>query len=88
MLQTIFKLLDIDFFNTKTNQSQYNQEVKDVDNIGKIIKTLPKAKKFKNLAKSKKSEFAKATDKVFRTDFLTPKAKTVFYTYKRVLSKY
>lgn len=42
-----------------------------------MIKTLLKAKKSKNLAKSKKPEFVKAT--ISETDFLIPKAKMALF---------
>lgn len=43
-----------------------------------MIKTLPKAKKFKNLAKSKKPELRKTTNKIFKIDFFIFEIKTTF----------
>lgn len=75
---------NIGVFSTKTNKSLQNQEIRDDDRVGRIIKTLSKAKKSKHLAKFKKStkakkpEFAIIIHKASRTDFLTFRAKIAF----------
>lgn len=52
--------------------------------IDRIIKTLPKAEKTKNSAKSKK---AKVNSKAFKTDFLMFRAKTAFLYLQTIFTK-
>lgn len=94
MLQTILQSLNVGLLSTRANENQHNQEVKVIVNVGKIIKTLLKTKKSKNLAKfdnstksknltkSKKLDKAKKLElvknKIFEMDFCTFEAKIVF----------
>lgn len=71
-------MLDVGFFNIKANENQHIQKRESISNIDGIIKILLKAKKSKNLTKFKKLELVKTSNKIFGTDFLTPKAKTAF----------